>query len=153
MASQLVNGAANGDSNLSKRPRLEERKVSVVLGTQWGDEGKGKIVDMLATEADVVCRCQVCLQMLLHHHWHACSYFTFVTAIFSGKKCHRTFIMFGRDFYRSKKSITHNLNLEVVRGQSRFDIRPLSVSYHRYSKFRLLGNLSIYLSVCLLLLA
>ena len=66
MASQLVNGAANGDSNdnLSKRPRLEERKVSVVLGTQWGDEGKGKIVDMLATEADVVCRCQVCLRML-----------------------------------------------------------------------------------------
>ena len=82
MASQLVNGAANGDSNLSKRPRLEERKVSVVLGTQWGDEGKGKIVDMLATEADVVCRCQVCLQVLLHHHWHACYYFTFVTAIF-----------------------------------------------------------------------
>lgn len=28
-------------------------------GAQWGDEGKGKVVDMLATEADVVCRCQV----------------------------------------------------------------------------------------------
>ena len=34
--------------------------VTVVLGSQWGDEGKGKIVDLLATEADVVCRCQVC---------------------------------------------------------------------------------------------
>lgn len=34
-------------------------KVTVVLGAQWGDEGKGKVVDMLATEADVVCRCQV----------------------------------------------------------------------------------------------
>lgn len=33
-------------------------KVSVVLGTQWGDEGKGKIVDLLATKADVVCRVQ-----------------------------------------------------------------------------------------------
>uniref|UniRef100_A0A8C6UUX6 Adenylosuccinate synthetase n=1 Tax=Neogobius melanostomus TaxID=47308 RepID=A0A8C6UUX6_9GOBI len=25
---------------------------------QWGDEGKGKVVDLLATEADYVCRCQ-----------------------------------------------------------------------------------------------
>lgn len=33
-------------------------KVTVVLGAQWGDEGKGKVVDMLAMEADVVCRCQ-----------------------------------------------------------------------------------------------
>lgn len=31
----------------------------VISGAQWGDEGKGKVVDMLATEADVVCRCQV----------------------------------------------------------------------------------------------
>lgn len=34
-------------------------RVNVVLGAQWGDEGKGKMVDMLATTADVVCRCQV----------------------------------------------------------------------------------------------
>lgn len=33
-------------------------KVTVVLGAQWGDEGKGKVVDMLATDVDVVCRCQ-----------------------------------------------------------------------------------------------
>ncbi|UXI16454.1 DNA polymerase epsilon subunit 2 [Sarcoptes scabiei] len=33
-------------------------KVVVVLGSQWGDEGKGKIVDLLASEMDVVCRCQ-----------------------------------------------------------------------------------------------
>jgi adenylosuccinate synthase len=31
----------------------------VILGAQWGDEGKGKVVDMLATDADLVCRCQV----------------------------------------------------------------------------------------------
>jgi len=30
----------------------------VVVGAQWGDEGKGKIVDLLAQEADVVCRYQ-----------------------------------------------------------------------------------------------
>src|SRR5579864_5547343 len=30
--------------------------VSVVLGSQWGDEGKGRIVDALASSADVVAR-------------------------------------------------------------------------------------------------
>ncbi|MBW1723326.1 MAG: adenylosuccinate synthase [Deltaproteobacteria bacterium] len=30
----------------------------VVVGTQWGDEGKGKVVDMLASRADVVVRFQ-----------------------------------------------------------------------------------------------
>ncbi len=30
----------------------------VVLGLQWGDEGKGKIVDLLSREADVIARCQ-----------------------------------------------------------------------------------------------
>jgi len=33
--------------------------VTVVLGGQWGDEGKGKLVDLLASKADYVCRCQV----------------------------------------------------------------------------------------------
>ena len=28
----------------------------VVVGSQWGDEGKGKIVDWLSSEADVVVR-------------------------------------------------------------------------------------------------
>lgn len=43
-----------------KRPRNDVgNKVIVVLGAQWGDEGKGKVVDLLATDADVVCRCQV----------------------------------------------------------------------------------------------
>ncbi|OAP60776.1 adenylosuccinate synthase [Fonsecaea erecta] len=30
--------------------------VTLVLGSQWGDEGKGKLVDILATSADLVCR-------------------------------------------------------------------------------------------------
>lgn len=57
---------ANGEGVLAS-PRKKQRlstgsaKVTVVLGAQWGDEGKGKVVDMLAMDADVVCRCQVSL--------------------------------------------------------------------------------------------
>lgn len=32
--------------------------TSMVIGTQWGDEGKGKVVDFLAEQADVVVRSQ-----------------------------------------------------------------------------------------------
>jgi adenylosuccinate synthase len=32
--------------------------ATVIVGAQWGDEGKGKIVDLLARESDVVCRYQ-----------------------------------------------------------------------------------------------
>jgi adenylosuccinate synthase len=32
--------------------------ATVVVGAQWGDEGKGKIVDLLAQSSDVVCRYQ-----------------------------------------------------------------------------------------------
>ena len=35
-----------------------EWKVDVLLGLQWGDEGKGKIVDVLAPKYDVVARFQ-----------------------------------------------------------------------------------------------
>lgn len=31
--------------------------VNVVLGAQWGDEGKGKLVDLLVSQYDVVARC------------------------------------------------------------------------------------------------
>ncbi|XP_024539092.1 adenylosuccinate synthetase, chloroplastic [Selaginella moellendorffii] len=33
-------------------------QVCAVLGTQWGDEGKGKLVDILARHYDIVARCQ-----------------------------------------------------------------------------------------------
>lgn len=48
-----------------KRGRLQQEtattgsRVTVVLGAQWGDEGKGKVVDLLATDADIISRCQV----------------------------------------------------------------------------------------------
>ncbi|KAL5218556.1 hypothetical protein ABZP36_019240 [Zizania latifolia] len=46
--------------------RLESlSQVAGVLGTQWGDEGKGKLVDILAQRFDVVARCQVSPHSLL----------------------------------------------------------------------------------------
>ena len=44
----------------------ENNKVKVVLGAQWGDEGKGKLVDLLAENADIVARCQVNFYDLLN---------------------------------------------------------------------------------------
>src|SRR3990167_739314 len=32
------------------------KNVSVIIGTQWGDEGKGKLVDLLSASADYVVR-------------------------------------------------------------------------------------------------
>ena len=32
--------------------------VTIVAGAQWGDEGKGRVVDLLAQDADLVIRCQ-----------------------------------------------------------------------------------------------
>ena len=39
----------NGDLNMS---------TLVIVGSQWGDEGKGKITDYIAQESDVVVRSQ-----------------------------------------------------------------------------------------------
>ncbi|MDR1975553.1 MAG: adenylosuccinate synthetase, partial [Campylobacteraceae bacterium] len=33
-------------------------RADLIVGAQWGDEGKGKIVDMMAQDYDVVCRYQ-----------------------------------------------------------------------------------------------
>jgi adenylosuccinate synthase len=42
----------------SKKRRSKMGRSVVVLGTQWGDEGKGKIVDLLTEQAAVVARFQ-----------------------------------------------------------------------------------------------
>ncbi|MEQ2169935.1 hypothetical protein GOODEAATRI_030112 [Goodea atripinnis] len=39
-----------------RTPKEPQNKMTVVLGAQWGDEGKGKVVDLLAMDADIVCR-------------------------------------------------------------------------------------------------
>ncbi|CAH0400598.1 unnamed protein product [Chilo suppressalis] len=41
-----------------KKSKMGNNTVTVVLGAQWGDEGKGKLVDLLAVNSDIVCRCQ-----------------------------------------------------------------------------------------------
>ena len=38
--------------------KISIMKVDLLLGLQWGDEGKGKIVDWLSEQADVVVRFQ-----------------------------------------------------------------------------------------------
>ncbi|XP_065371629.1 adenylosuccinate synthetase [Calliphora vicina] len=61
METTAVNSVVNGNhyEQLHQgRLNMYKSKVDVVLGAQWGDEGKGKVVDMLASEVDIVCRCQ-----------------------------------------------------------------------------------------------
>lgn len=52
-------GSHGGDGTSRVTSPRVGNKVTVVLGAQWGDEGKGKVVDLLAQDADMVCRCQV----------------------------------------------------------------------------------------------
>lgn len=49
----------NGEITAPMKAPGPKTKLNIVLGAQWGDEGKGKLVDILATNADLVCRCQV----------------------------------------------------------------------------------------------
>ncbi|XP_016893019.1 adenylosuccinate synthetase isozyme 2 [Cynoglossus semilaevis] len=58
VAFRAANGSGSGSpTRRPQRPSIGN-KVTVVLGAQWGDEGKGKVVDLLAQDADMVCRCQ-----------------------------------------------------------------------------------------------
>ena len=51
---------ANANStSYDARDAEKQSEVTVIIGSQWGDEGKGKMVDLLCQRADVVCRCQV----------------------------------------------------------------------------------------------
>ena len=54
-----MSALSNGPESSPRVPPGPKTTLSVVLGAQWGDEGKGKLVDILATKADLVCRCQV----------------------------------------------------------------------------------------------
>lgn len=53
LSTPLINGTK------SPTPQRSKNQTTVIVGAQWGDEGKGKIVDLLAVKADVVCRCAV----------------------------------------------------------------------------------------------
>jgi len=37
--------------------KLEHEQVIAVMGSQWGDEGKGKLVDLLGANYDIIARC------------------------------------------------------------------------------------------------
>lgn len=66
MENTAVNSVVNGSNYEQlhqRRLNMYKSKVDVVLGAQWGDEGKGKVVDMLASDVDIVCRCQVSVFM------------------------------------------------------------------------------------------
>ena len=48
---------------IEEREKMEDlvrslSQLCVVIGTQWGDEGKGNIVDILAQRYDIMVRCQ-----------------------------------------------------------------------------------------------
>lgn len=61
MSSEAAPVTVNGthyETLHESRVNMYKSKVAVVLGAQWGDEGKGKVVDMLASQVDIVCRCQ-----------------------------------------------------------------------------------------------
>lgn len=50
---------ARGKRPMRESPRQEERTmVKAIVGANWGDEGKGKITDLLAEASDVVIRFQ-----------------------------------------------------------------------------------------------
>jgi adenylosuccinate synthase len=51
-------GASLHASTAGARATLEHVPATVIVGAQWGDEGKGKIVDLLAQDSDLVCRYQ-----------------------------------------------------------------------------------------------
>lgn len=53
---------AAADTSVARIGSLSQ--VSGVLGCQWGDEGKGKLVDVLAQHFEIVARCQVLVQVL-----------------------------------------------------------------------------------------
>ena len=49
--------------SIEEREKMEDlvgslSQVCAVLGNQWGDEGKGNIVDILAQRSDIMVHCQ-----------------------------------------------------------------------------------------------
>lgn len=55
---RVVETEAIAEREKTEDPFGSLSQVCAVLGTQWGDEGKGKLVDILAQRYDIVARCQ-----------------------------------------------------------------------------------------------
>ena len=59
LAVREVRGSGRGlAAPTARATKLQAMPATVIVGAQWGDEGKGKIVDLLAEHSDVVCRYQ-----------------------------------------------------------------------------------------------
>lgn len=61
---QRITSSSARSVKLSAKGEKFDAQVTVVLGTQWGDEGKGKLVDILAQQYDIVARAQVRMFLL-----------------------------------------------------------------------------------------
>ncbi len=48
--------SVNGFGTTTRRPSQENMANTILVGAQWGDEGKGKIIDVLTEKADIVVR-------------------------------------------------------------------------------------------------
>lgn len=60
--------ATLGTISASSDPSKTKHGIDVVLGAQWGDEGKGKLVDMLSQVSFCLCSAPtLVLQMRSHH--------------------------------------------------------------------------------------
>ena len=61
--------------------------VKAIVGANWGDEGKGKITDMLAEESDIIVRLFVfreeAMQAILLSMTMASSHFIFFHRVYS----------------------------------------------------------------------
>ncbi|TVR14810.1 MAG: adenylosuccinate synthase [Planctomycetota bacterium] len=57
-STRLTPGLSPVVAILVEHVAVSERRNCVVLGLQWGDEGKGKVIDCLAGTVDAVVRCQ-----------------------------------------------------------------------------------------------
>lgn len=102
-----VAAVAVADSTRNSLARINElSQVSGVLGCQWGDEGKGKLVDILAQHFDVVARCQV--YSLFSHYYYAllCSSYMYVT-------CHTINLLIVWPF-ESLIMLHHQLSLSIA---------------------------------------
>jgi len=56
MLNKSLRSSIRGFSTKSKCIDGNKSKFCVILGSQWGDEGKGKLVDILAKDYDVCAR-------------------------------------------------------------------------------------------------
>lgn len=66
---------------------MNQGKVDVLLGLQWGDEGKGKVVDVLTPQYDVVARFQeVLMQVILWSSRDRSMFFVVSRQVFSRGK-------------------------------------------------------------------